>query len=279
MSNVEQSEASRGPKKWRWILGILALISTGFGYAFLNRGDTSPADFFNPFHWVKRMQGDDVYDEKNNILFHGNHNLKEVALTIDDGPHKPTGDQLLDILKQEGISATFFVVGSRMKENPDLVKRIVTEGHEIANHTQNHYRLPTLKQDQMRRELNDADINLFRITGTHFNSLMRPPGVQYNDNVLKVTKDLGYQVITWTCAARDFEDVTPDYIVNRILSRAENGSIILLHDDRPSTVTALPRIIASLKRDGYKFVKVSEMLAHLPRPVVVNVDSRKPDGS
>ncbi|MEP6756229.1 MAG: polysaccharide deacetylase family protein [Chthonomonadales bacterium] len=274
MSEVEQASPARRPKKWLWFAIPLVVLSLGAGYAFLNRGDISAVEFFNPAYWVRRSRGEDVYDAKNAILFHGNHRLKEVALTIDDGPHKPTGDQLLDILKQEGITATFFVVGSRMKENPDLVKRIVAEGHEIANHTQNHYRLPTLKPEQIRREINDADINLFRITGTHFNNLMRPPGVQYNDKVLAVTKDLGYQVITWTCAARDFEDVTPDYIVNRILSRAENGSIILLHDDRPGTVTALPRIIAALKQDGYKFVKVSEMLAHLPRPVDVNVDAK-----
>ena len=269
MSDVEQPPVKRRRTKWWLLSGFLGLLICGLSYEFLTRGDISSSEFFNPSYWMRRGRGEDVYDAKNAILFHGNHQLKEVALTIDDGPHKPTGGQLLDILKQEDIVATFFVVGSRMKENPDLVRRIVDEGHEIANHTQNHYRLPTLHPDQIRRELNDVDINLFRITGKHFNNLMRPPGVQYNDKVLTVTKELGYQVITWTCAARDFEDVTPDYIVNRILSRAENGSIILLHDDRPGTVTALPRIIAALKQDGYKFVKVSEMLAHLPTPIRV----------
>ncbi len=265
---VPKPTKSRSRQKLLTIL-FLATVVLG-GIAFWWRDINSAVatdDVFNPMYWYRRAKGEDLYDPETLRLFHGNHLRKEIALTIDDGPHTPTGDQLLDILKSEKIKATFFVVGKKMKQRPDLIKRMVAEGHEVANHTQDHLRLPSLLDRQVRDEINNCDINFNRITGLHF-SLMRPPGVQYNDKVLAVTKSMNYQVITWTCAAKDFEDVTPDYIVNRILSKVENGSIILLHDDRPSTVTALPRIIAALKREGYQFVTVTEMLAHLPKPVI-----------
>ena len=101
--------------------------------------------------------------------------------------------------------------------------------------------------------------------------------MRYNDTVIKTAKELDYTVVSWSDAAKDFLDVSPDFIVNRVLRRAENGSIILLHDDRPATVSAMPRILTALQREGYKFVTVSEMLRHLPKPVVVqtNANPRK----
>jgi peptidoglycan-N-acetylglucosamine deacetylase len=267
-------------RRRRWVLvGVAAVILGGTAWVINERRSAPWSSLLNPAYWFRRSQGEDLYDAKNHILYHGNRSLKEIALTIDDGPHTPTGDQLLDILKQEKVKATFFVVGRKMRERPDLVERMVAEGHEIANHTQDHYRLPTLKPDQMRRELNDPDIELYRIAGRHMD-LMRPPGVQYNQKVLDVARELGYETITVSVAAKDFEDVTPDFIVRRVLSRTTNGSIILLHDDRQSTVYALPRIIEGLRRQGYRFVTVSEMLAHLPKPVVVETNANSgPDGN
>ena len=232
-------------------------------------------DSINPMFWVRRWRGEDLYDSKGWMLKHGNRSLKEIALTIDDGPHSGTGDQLLDILKRERVRATFFVVGIRMKEQPDLIRRMIAEGHEVANHTFDHIRLSKLEPDQIRREINDNDINFYRITGRHLD-LLRPPGVNYNEKVLKVSKDLGYQTIDVNVISKDFQDETPDFIVDRTLSRTENGSIILLHDDRMGTVLAMPRVIEALKRDGYKFVTVSEMLAHLPKPVIVATNANPP---
>lgn len=261
------------------IVGVAAGLILGGWWLNEHRGEAWN-DLINPAYWLRRARGEDLYDATNHILYHGNRSLHEVALTIDDGPHTPTGDQLLEILDRENIKATFFVVGRKMRERPDLIKRMAASGHEIANHTQDHYRLPTLKPAQMRREINDPDIELFRIAGRHMD-LLRPPGVQYNQQVLNIARELGYETITVSVAARDFEDVTPDFIVRRVLSRTCNGSIILLHDDRQSTVYALPRIIDKLKQQGYRFVTVSQMLSHLPKPVVIetNVDTNVNSGS
>ncbi len=255
-------------------LGLIGLLTVG-GWLIYQWERGHLRDAISPVAWIRHWRGVDLYDPETGILHHGNPELKEIALTIDDGPHEPTGEQLLDIFKRYNVRVTFFVVGRRMDESPGLVRRMLADGHEVANHSQNHYRLDTLKPEQMRREINDCDINFYRITGRHF-SLLRPPGVRYDDEVLKTAHGLGYVVISWTDAAKDFLDVSPDFIVNRTLRRAENGSIILLHDDRPSTVSAMPRIITGLRREGYRFVTIPEMLAHLPKPVVVESDANPP---
>lgn len=259
------------------IIGVMLVVLGTAGTCWYQHRKIGVMDAVNPMYWVRRWRGDDLYDPKTASLLHGSRAYKEVALTIDDGPHTPTGDQILDILKREHVRATFFVVGIKMKQRPDLVRRMIAEGHEVANHTLDHFRLNGLKPEQARREINDNDINFFRITGRHMN-LLRPPGMRYTDNVLHIAKDLGYQTVYVNVLSKDFDDQTPDYIVDRTLSRTENGSIILLHDDRESTVLALPRVIEGLKREGYHFVTCSEMLAHLPKPVYVATNADPVDG-
>jgi peptidoglycan-N-acetylglucosamine deacetylase len=245
---------------------LAAALAAGATWWINEHRTASWPEMLNPVYWIRRSRGEDLFDEKNRILFNGNRSRKEIALTIDDGPHTPTGDQILDILKRENVRATFFLVGQRMRERPDMVLRMVADGHELANHTQNHYRLPGLKPDQLRREINDPDIELFRIAGRHL-ELLRPPGVQYDTEVLGAARELGYITVAGSVAAMDFQGVSEDFIVRRVVRRTSNGSIILLHDERQETVEALPRIIAELRRQGYRFVTVGELLSHLPKPV------------
>lgn len=256
-------------RRKKWIAAGLSVMAMGaLGWWVNEHRSASWGEMLNPAYWIRRSRGEDLFDTENRILFNGNRSLKEVALTIDDGPHSPTCEQILDVLKRENVKATFFLVGQRMRERPDLVLRMEGEGHELANHTQSHYRLPPLKPDQLRREINDTDIELFRIAGIH-TFLLRPPGVQYNRQVLNTARELGYVTISGSVAAMDFEDVAADFIVRRVIRRTSNGSIILLHDERQSTVEALPRIIAELRQYGYRFVTISEMLSRLPKPVLL----------
>ncbi len=255
-------------KRWvRWSLVVAAVLVVG-GALTLREMTGSWRLAFSRSYWNSRLYGKADYDAGNGILRHGNPKYHEIALTFDDGPHTGTGDHLLDVLQRENVHATFFVVGVRMKQRPDLVRRMLAEGHEVGNHTFDHLRLDELKPEKIRSELVYNDINLCRITRRHF-GLLRPPGVRYNAKVIKVARSLNYQIISWGVAGKDFEPQTPDYIVSQVLKGTIGGSIILLHDEYPATVEALPRIIAALKRDGYKFVTIPEMLAHLPRPVIV----------
>ena len=130
-------------------------------------------------YWLRRWRGEDLYDPQARFLYHGNRSLKEVALTIDDGPHSPTDERLLDVLRSERVRATFFLIGENMKKHPELVTRMIAEGHEVGNHSQTHLRLDALMPRQIRNEVNNCDINFNRITGRHL-ALLRPPGIRYN---------------------------------------------------------------------------------------------------
>src|SRR5205085_2357420 len=96
---------------------------------------------FNPIYWYHRFNGDDLYQPEDALLLRGSHNLPEVALTFDDGLHSESRGQILDTLKRFGVKATFFDVGRRMEENPELLRRTLAEGHEVGNHSFNHNRL------------------------------------------------------------------------------------------------------------------------------------------
>jgi peptidoglycan/xylan/chitin deacetylase (PgdA/CDA1 family) len=155
-----------------------------------------------------------------------------------------------------------------MERSPALLRRTVAEGNEVANHSDHHFYLPQLSAEQRRREINDPDITFFAITNRHLN-LLRPPGMRYNPAVLADARGLGYVVVGYTSAANDADaaDPTPaDTIVERTLSRVENGSILLLHD-YPATADALPAILDALRNRGYRCVTIAQMLDHLPEPV------------
>ncbi|HZP81579.1 MAG TPA: polysaccharide deacetylase family protein [Chthonomonadaceae bacterium] len=245
-----------------WI-GIALLLLGAWAYWYNEHRTIGWGQTFNPVYWWHRLHGDDLYDAQYAILFHGTRAQPEIALTFDDGPHIQSRAQILDILKRYGAHATFFDVGRRMAENPELVRRTLAEGHEIGNHSYNHDRLISLNPRALHREINDVDITFCRITGQHL-KLLRPPGMRYNATVLRATRDLGYIVVGYTTASRDFDPTeSADFIINRTLRRTEDGSILLLHD-YPTTAAALPRILEALRARGYRFVTISEMIAHLP---------------
>lgn len=216
----------------------------------------------NPVWWVKHAEGMDLYDPDSGLLYHGNPNLKEVAITIDDGPNPVYGPGLIAALHDNNCPATFFVVGTRARLYPDLLREMVQDGDEIGNHTYNHMRLPALKPHEIASEIRDDDNDIFLATGIH-TKLLRPPGMEYDNKVLTISKGLGYRTISYTVAAKDYLPQSPQWIADRVVDRTEAGSIILLHQDTPNTAKALPIIIKSLRDKGYKFVTIKTMLDHL----------------
>jgi len=233
---------------------------------------------FNPVEWVRHWKGIDHYDPGQALLQEGDPNVREVALTFDDGPDPRYGPAVAAILKQKNVPATFFLVGMRVKEHPEVARLLARDGFELANHTYNHQSLPALKPHEIANELRLCDADIAQATGRH-TALMRPPGVQYNDKVLGVAKALGYVTVSWTVGAKDYaKDTTADFIRERVLGRAAPGAIILLHQDTPATVSALPAIIDGLRAQGYQFVTVSRMLDRLharwPTPPVTNLSPK-----
>ncbi|MER5490290.1 polysaccharide deacetylase family protein [Streptomyces sp. NPDC002490] len=191
---------------------------------------------------------------------------KCIALTFDAGPGKYT-PRLLDILKEEKVPATFFLLGRKHIDTyPELVRRIADEKHEVASHTWTHRRLTDLSTEEVREELKRTNDAIEELTGKK-PTLMRPPQGRTDDDVNEVSRELGLSEILWTVTAKDYKTNDSDLIEERVLEQAGRDGIILLHDIYRGTVPAVPGIIDKLKAEGYTFVTVSQLFAPgVPEP-------------
>ncbi len=169
-------------------LGTILVLALALVVWTLNPHRKTPLrKVFNPMEWVRHWQGRDHYDPEQALLQEGDPHVPEVALTFDDGPDPRYGPAIAAILKQKHVPATFFLVGMRVKEHPEVARLLADDGFELANHTYNHQDLPTLKPHEIANELRLCDQDIYAATGRH-TTLMRPPGVQYNDKVLASPK-------------------------------------------------------------------------------------------
>lgn len=253
-------------RRFKWPLLVFAALAAVFAaWVFNPYRKTSLHQALNPLEWVRHWQGRDRFDAQNALLEQGDPSVREIALTIDDGPDPRFGPAIADLLHRRGVPATFFLVGTRVRAHPEIARLLAQDGFEIGNHTYDHQRLPALRPHEIANELRLGDRDIAAATGKH-TTLMRPPGVQYDDKVLHVAKALGYVTVSWTVGARDYDPQPPGFIARRVINRTAPGAIILLHQDTPSTQAALPEIIDTLRAQGYKFVTVSRMLARLHAP-------------
>lgn len=184
---------------------------------------------------------------------------KIVALTFDDGPDPIDTPEIMNILKEKGVRATFFVLGQAAHDNPDLLKRLVKEGHEIGNHSFNH----DYQQRRLLKEINQTDEQVYAATGTHTH-FYRPPGGFLTKGQLESIKKNGQVVALWSVDSKDWRNPGVKQIVKNVLDNVSPGAIILLHDggfQRTQTVKALAQIIDSLENQGYRFVTLSELKA------------------
>ncbi len=197
-----------------------------------------------------------------------------VTLTFDDGPDPKWTPGILDILKEHRIKATFFILGIQAENNPDLVRRIINEGHEIGNHTYTHPNISEVSPQQIRLELNATQFLLESITG-HSTVLCRPPyNADSNPARLKeilplkqVQDELDYLIVMENIDPEDWAKPGTDAIVDRVKEQRDMGNIVLLHDaggNRSQTLEALPKIIEYLETRGDRIVPLSELL-HIPR--------------
>ncbi|MFD9503996.1 polysaccharide deacetylase family protein [Streptomyces sp. NPDC060035] len=185
---------------------------------------------------------------------------KCIALTFDAGPAKDT-PRLLDILKEKKVPATFFLLGrDHVLKHPDTVRRIEAEGHEVANHTWTHEILTDRKPGEIRAELEKTQLAIEKITGKK-PRLMRPPQGRTDDTVSGICKELGLSQILWSATAKDYSTNDSALIRKRILDQAGKDGVILLHDIYKGTVPAVPGIIDTLRKRGYTFVTVPQLMA------------------
>lgn len=177
-----------------------------------------------------------------------------VALTFDDGPSAATSG-LLDDLAEARVKATFFIVGDQARAYPDQLKREVAEGHAIGNHTRTHPLLASLTPAQVHDELADGEDAIAGITGTR-PLLVRPPYGSYSAAV----RSFGHPLVLWDVDTMDWQHHDPARVLARAAQYVRPGSIVLMHDTLPGTLTAVPQLIRNLRAAGYTLVTVPELL-------------------
>ena len=185
---------------------------------------------------------------------------KAIALTFDDGPWPKTTTQILDILKENNIKATFFWVGRYLQTYPEIGKQVAAAGHAIGNHTWNHQYLK-YNEDGAAREIDRTSSLIEELTGIQ-TSIFRPPGGILNNGLAAYAQKKNYAVVMWSADSFDWRTLT-ESLMDNVMRQAKSGGIVLMHDgggNRARTVKALPDIIARLRKEGYIFVTVPELL-------------------
>jgi peptidoglycan/xylan/chitin deacetylase (PgdA/CDA1 family) len=190
-----------------------------------------------------------------------------IAMTFDDGPDAKLTPRLLDILKERHIHATFFVLGERVKDHPEILEREIAEGHEVGNHSWDHKALNKLAEGGLQHELADTSELIKQTVGKPV-TLMRPPYGATNPRLSRaIEKEYGMKVILWSVDPDDWKDPGASVVSSRILNGwkqsagTKPGAIILSHDIHKGTIEAMPATLDALLAKGYKFVTVSELLA------------------
>jgi polysaccharide deacetylase family sporulation protein PdaB len=184
---------------------------------------------------------------------------KVCALTFDAAWGNEDTQQLIDILGEHNIQATFFVVGEWVEKYPESVKALSDAGHEVMNHSSTHPHMTELSADQIKQEVQDCNEKIAAITGKE-PILFRPPFGDYNDLVVSTLRDMGMYSIQWDVDSLDWQDPPASDIVSRVCSKAQNGSIILFHNAATNTPEALPDVIDGLIEQGFSFVPVSQLI-------------------
>jgi peptidoglycan/xylan/chitin deacetylase (PgdA/CDA1 family) len=232
------------------IFAMVIAVGLAFGLWFWWACATPSSTFFRP------------------VLIRGPQDRKRVSLTFDDGPSLPFTSQILDILREHQVPATFFVCGKKVEQHPDLLRRMVAEGHEIGNHTYSHHFTFFKSRRHLADEIDRTQAVIERVCGRSAH-LFRPPYGSRWFGLMPILLKRGMQMVLWSAAGYDWKKNVAG-ITRATLRELRPGAIILLHDgretrpveetDRSQTVKALPGIIAGVQEQGYAFVPLKEFL-------------------
>ncbi len=193
------------------------------------------------------------------VLFGGeDRDAPTVCLTFDEGYENGCTEQILDILKQKNCPAVFFVTMDYVKDRPDLVRRMIDEGHTVGNHTTTHPSMPSVSVEQLKDEILTLHDHVKEQFGYEM-TLLRPPKGEFSTRTLAITKDLGYTTVLWSFAYKDWlTDAQPerDAALNKMLSAAHNDAIYLLHAVSQTNTAVLGDFIDGMRQKGYTFTAI-----------------------
>lgn len=180
---------------------------------------------------------------------------KRIAITFDDGPHAKVTDQILSILQKYDVKATFFVIGLNVVQHPDIVAKANEHGHEIANHSWSHKNLTKLTPEQLHTEIDQTNEAINEAIGKYPTAYRPPFGATNAD----VRKEIALTSVLWNIDTMDWHHKTPAKTLANVKAQAKDGGILLMHDIYQESADALESVIIYLKKEGYEFVKISEI--------------------
>lgn len=200
---------------------------------------------------------------KYNAWYVGDTSKKTIFLTFDAGYENGYTAEILDVLAKEKVPAAFFLVGTYMEENRDLVKRMAEEGHIVANHTMHHPDMSAIADEAaFKKELTDVEILYQEITGQKMKKFYRPPQGKFSAANLEMAKKLGYQTVFWSLAYVDWyehQQPTREEALAKLLPRTHNGAIILLHSTSKTNAQVLGELMTKWKEEGYQFASLEKL--------------------
>ncbi|MBX3011906.1 MAG: polysaccharide deacetylase family protein [Caldilineaceae bacterium] len=229
---------------------------------YLPPGSTPPAQWTQPRPAITSMK--ELPFGVSGIYLGPDNRQKRIALTFDVG-YVPENKGMMEMLAQRGIRATFFVVGFSVMRKPEIITDILSNGHELANHSWSHENLRGMNEESLRYELNRTESTVQAAApGASTKPFFRAPFGALDENIIRISQEEGYQLIGWTVDSSDWvEGMTADGIYNRVTRHVCPGAIIVMHDMSPIVADALPRVLDFLTHNGYTFVLLSELLPPL----------------
>lgn len=198
-----------------------------------------------------------------NTYYIGSKDKKVIYLTFDCGYENGNTSAILDALKKHNAPATFFVVGHFLESAPDMVKRMVEDGHTVGNHTYHHPDMSSISdKDSFQKELDDVNTLFEEITGTKMTNYYRPPQGKYSTENLQMAKDLGYQTFFWSLAYVDWNvdaQPTSEEAFSKLIGRIHPGAVVLLHNTSSTNGKILDELLTKWEEMGYEFHPLSEL--------------------
>lgn len=203
--------------------------------------------------------------KKYNAYYAKDTKKKEIYLTFDCGFENGNTEKILDALKKHNAPATFFVVGNYLSTSPDLVNRMVKEGHTVGNHTYHHPDMSQISsKDAFEKELKDVEKKYQEITGKEISRFYRPPQGKFNLENLQMAKDLGYRTFFWSLAYVDWyenDQPTKEEAFDKLLPRIHSGAIVLLHNTSKTNGEILDELLTKWEEMGYTFKSLSQLVS------------------
>lgn len=232
--------------KMKSISRVIALVLVAVLLASLARGTNAGTVYFG-------------YAKREIPIYSVDTREKKVAITFDAAWGSDKTSKIVEILKENGVLGTFFLVGFWVEQNADLVKMIDDAGFDIGTHSNTHPKMSVLSEERVKEELETSMNLITQITGKPV-KIFRPPFGDYNDALINIAGSLGLKTIQWDVDSLDWKGLSANEILSRIKASVKNGSIILCHNNSDHILDALPLIISHLKHEGYTMVKISDLV-------------------